>query len=56
MSNTTTRDIIKEFIRRCDMAASGGNANPYTLLDDKVTALVKAILVDTARDRVKRAN
>ena len=72
MSNMTARDIITEFVKRCDTAASGGIADPYALLDDNVSvmvngttplsghfpglAIVKAILVDTAKDRVKKAN
>jgi len=72
MPNSTARDIIAEFIRCCDVAASGGNADPYALLADNVSVMVngttplsghfpglnivKAVLVDTAKDRVKRAN
>ncbi len=65
-----SKEIIIEFIRRCDVAARGGDADPYVLLDKQVTfivngttplsgtfpglTIIKLVLVNTVKKRVKR--
>lgn len=72
MTNTNSRDIVSEFISRCDIALSGGDADPYELLDDGLTLIVngmtpisgyfpglsfiKAMFLDAVKMRVNRAN
>ncbi|MFB3814096.1 MAG: hypothetical protein ACE14L_08280 [Terriglobales bacterium] len=67
-----SRDIVREFIARCDEAGRGGTADPYALLDENVNVMVngttalsgqfpnlecvRSILVNTAKARIRSAH
>ena len=68
----TTKETVAEFIRRCDRAGKGGDADPYSLLDGQVNFMVngttplsgtfpglnilKIVLLDTVKKRVRRGS
>ena len=68
----TPKEIVTEFIARCDLAASGGNADPWAMLIDDVQVslpgktiisgeypnkeIVQNVLVASVAERITGAN